>query len=393
MVDVAIIGAGASGLMCACMLKKDNTNIDVLLIEKNDRVGKKLSLTGNGKCNLGNINNDISNYNSDSNLIDFKEILESSEYLRYLKEFGIYIKKENNLLYPNSNQAIGVVKALERYFINKKGNIKYNYDVINIEKINDYYVINNDIKCKYLVVATGGLSYPKTGSTGSGYKLLKDYHDITKLYPSLVPLISDYKYLKDISGVRFDSRVYLKIDNNIIKEETGQVQFTDYGLSGICIFNLSRNIKKYLEDNKKVSISINLIDNLDDVKEYISKFNNYKIEDALSNIVNNKLANVICKELNIIGRKVSDVNMDIIVNKLQNFELNIIDTKGYEVSQVTKGGIKLNQCDKYLQSKKCKHLYIIGEVLDVDAKCGGYNLSWAFTSAVLASLSIIKSYI
>ena len=392
MIDVVIIGAGASGLMCACTIKKNNPNINVLLLEKNDKVGKKLNLTGNGRCNLGNINSDISNYNSSSNLSCFKEILENKTYLEYLKEIGIYIKEENNLLYPNSNQAIGVVKAFERYFINKDGNIKYNYEVKQVLKEDDYYVINNDIKCKYLVIATGGMSYPKTGSTGDGYKLLKDCYNVTKLYPSLVPLISDYKYIKDISGVRFDCKVSLKVDGEIIKEEEGQIQFTDYGLSGICTFNLSRNVKKYLEENKKVIISINLINNLDNIKEYISKFNDYKIEDALSNIINNKLANVVCKELNILGQKVSCVNIDNVIDKLQNFLFNIIDTKGYEVAQVTSGGITLDELDEYLELKKCKGLYIIGEVLDVDGKCGGYNLSWAFTSAILASISITNSY-
>ena len=387
MFDVVIIGAGASGLMCACTLKRIDKNINILLLEKNDKVGKKLALTGNGRCNLGNKNKDISNYNSSSNLDDFKELLEKGIYLDYLKEFGIYIKEENDFLYPNSNQALGVVKAFERYFINNSGNIKYNYEVNEIDK-EDYYIINNDIKCKYIVVATGGMSYPKTGSNGSGYKILKNYHSTTKLFPSLVPLESDYKYLKDIKGVRFDSKVSLYMDNTFIKSEFGQVQFTDYGLSGICVFNISRDVKEYLDCGKKVNVRIDLIEDIEDIYSYINKFDNYNIEDALSNIINNKLANVICKELCILGKKVKDVNINEVIYKLHNLNFNITGVKGYENAQVTKGGIVLNEFNNNLESKKCKGLYVIGEVLDVDSKCGGYNLTWAFTSAILSANSI-----
>ena len=386
MTDVIIIGAGASGLMCACTLKKNNKNINVLLLEKNDKVGKKLALTGNGRCNLGNVNKDISNYHSDSDLSGFKNTLETGIYLDYLKEFGIYIKEENGLLYPNSNQALGVVKALERYFINNDGIIKYGYNVNNIEKKDDYYLINNDLKCKNLIMATGGLSYPKTGSTGDGYKLLKDYHNVTKLSPSLVPLISNYKYLKDISGVRFDCKVNLLINDELIDSEKGQVQFTDYGVSGICIFNLSR----YIDNFNNVSISIDLIDELDDINEYISMFNNYKIEDALSNIINNKLAIAICKDLGISNKNVSEIDINNLINKLHNFKLNITGRKDYDSAQITKGGFILDDFNNNLESKKCKGLYVVGEALDVDAKCGGYNLSWAFTSALLASNYIIS---
>lgn len=392
MVDVVIVGAGASGLMCTCTLKKENPNINILLLEKNDKVGKKLSITGNGRCNLGNINKDISNYNSSSSLDDFKEVIEKGIYLDYLKEFGIYIKEDNGLLYPNSNQAIGVVKAFERYFLSKNVNIKYNYEVTSIKKENDYYVINNDIKCKYLVVATGGMSYPKTGSTGDGYKLLKDCHNTTKLHPSLVSLVSNYKYLKDLKGVRFHSKATLFVNGNNIISEEGQVQFTDYGISGICIFNLSRNVKEYIENDKNVFVSIDLLYNIqENIISYINKFEDYKIEDALSNIINNKISNTICKELNVLGKKVKDIDINKVIDKLHNFKLNIIDTKDYNNAQVTKGGLILDEFYSTLESKKCKNMYVIGELLDVDCKCGGYNLSWAFTSGMIVANSISKN--
>lgn len=378
MYDVVIIGAGAAGLVCACTLKKNNPNIKFLVLEKNDKVGKKLALTGNGRCNLGNSNRSVNNYHSSGNLDRFKEILESGMYLDYLKEFGVYIKEENNLLYPNSNQALGVVKAFERYI---EGSIKYNYDVKTIDK-DDYFIINNDIKCKYLVIATGGMSYQKTGSTGDGYKLLGKYHNVIDTKPVLVPLLSDYKYLKDISGVRFDCKV--KYND---KEEVGQVQFTDYGLSGICIFNLSRYIEKGIIT---LDLIYNLIDN--DLINFLNKFKYYKIEDALSNVINNKLAQVISKELNILGKKVCDVDLNVVINKLHNFKFDIIGRKDYDSAQITGGGLNINEFNTDLSSKNCENLYAVGEVLDIDGRCGGYNLTWAFTSAILAANSITKKF-
>ena len=378
MYDVVIIGAGAAGLMCACTLKKNNPNIKFLVLEKNDKVGKKLALTGNGRCNLGNANRSINNYHSSSNLDVFKKELESGMYLDYLKEFGVYVKEDNGLLYPNSNQAIGVVKAFERYI---EDNIKYNYDIKRIDK-EDCFIINNDIKCKYLVIATGGMSYPKTGSTGDGYKLLDKYHSTVNTKPVLVPLLSDYKYLKDISGVRFDCKVTYHDF-----EEVGQVQFTDYGLSGICIFNLSRYIEK---DIITLDLTYNIKDN--DLIDFLNKFKNYKIEDALSNVINNKLANVILKELNLLGKKVSDVDLNMVINKLHNFNFNITGHKDYASAQVTEGGLKLDEFNSDLSSRTCDDLYAVGEVLDVDGKCGGYNLAWAFTSAIIAASSISKKF-
>ena len=392
MIDVVILGAGASGLMCASVLKKYNNNLKVLLLEKNDKVGKKLAITGNGRCNLGNKDKSILNYNSTSSLDNFKNKLESKKYLDYLKEFGIYIKEENNLLYPNSNQAISVVKSFERYLISKNINIKYSYNVSKIEKENDIFIINDDIKCKNVIVATGGKTYEKTGSNGSGYDLLKKYHTISNIYPSLVPLISNYKYLKELKGVRVDACASLIVNNNIIDKEEGQIQFTEYGLSGICIFNLSRNVKRYINEKKKVYIIINLAPNIkkEDLIPYINSFSNYKIEDALSNIFNNKVSYVISKDLGILGKIVMDLNINNIVNKIYDFKFEIIDTKDFNNAQVTSGGVLISEFDNNLESLKCNGLYAIGEVLDVDGKCGGYNLAWAFTSALLAANSVIK---
>lgn len=410
MYDVIIIGAGASGVMCALALKEKNKKLKVLLLEKNDKIGKKLSITGNGHCNLGNINTAISNYNSSSNLdyfekklaikdFDFLNNLECSNnlenYYDYLRHFGVLLKKEKEGLYPYSMQAISVCKSFERYLNYLNIEVRYNFDVINVIKENEKFIINDELKCNKVVIATGGKSYSKTGSTGAGYSILKKFgHNITDLYPSLTYLKTDYKYIKDLQGVRANAVVNLSVDGYVEDREEGQVQFTKDALSGICIFNLSRNVGKYLKENKKINIIIDLVPNYNELEllDYIRTFSSYLVSDALSCVINNKIANVIVKELKLGSKKVKELNqneLESICFTLKNMNFNINGLGDFDTAQVTSGGVRLDEFTQNLESKKCKGLYALGEVLDVDGKCGGYNLSWAFTSAIVVAEGIV----
>ena len=398
MYDVIIVGAGASGTFCALSLKYNNPNLNVLLLEKNDKLGKKLLITGNGRCNIGNKNINISDYNSNSSLEYFKKIIEtgSDNYAYLLKTFGVFITNEENRLYPCSNQALTVCKSFERALINYGVEVKYNYDVNNINKVNDMFIINNSLKSKMVVIATGGKTYSKTGSTGMGYELLKSFgHNITNLYPSLTSLKTNFKYIKDLAGVRVNSKVSLYDSRCLVSEEKGQLQFTKDSLSGICIFNLSRYIGKLIDNKKELSVRVDFMpDNtFDELYDYIKSFYNYNLEDAISCILNNKLAMVIAKNIKLAGKKVSslsDSDLTIAVENIKNMKFDIIGTGDFENAQVTCGGVFLNEFTSDLESNKCKGLYAIGEVLDVDGKCGGYNLSWAFNSALIVSDIISK---
>ncbi len=411
MYDVTIIGAGASGVMCALALKENNRNLKVLLLEKNDKLGKKLSITGNGRCNLGNINTDISNFNSKSDLSNFKKNLEArnfeflnkldnlnnlESYYDYLIRFGVLLTKEKEYLYPYSMQALSVCKSFERCLNHLNVEIKYNYDVSKVSKKADVFTINDDIKSKVIVIATGGKTYPKTGSTGFGYDILKSFgHTITKLYPSLTHLKTDYKYIKDLQGVRVNVKASLCVSEKIETKENGQVQFTSDSLSGICIFNLSRNVKKYLNENKTVKIIMDLVPDYSNIElqNYIKGFSSYKLQDALSCIINNKLAVALAKELKFSNKLVKQLTkneLEGVCLALKNMRFNITGSGDFNTAQVTSGGALLDEFTKGLESTKCKELYAIGEVLDVDGKCGGYNLSWAFTSAIIAANDILK---
>ncbi len=411
MYDVIIIGAGASGCFCALNLKYNNPNLKILLLEKNNKIGKKLLITGNGRCNLGNINNDLSNYNSNSSLERFKNILEidnydflnvldntddNENYFEILNKFGILTRKEEDRIYPYSMQALSVCKSFERALEYYNVNIKYDYDVLKIVKNDDLFIINDELKSKKVVIATGGKTYHKTGSTGSGYEILKRFgHGITDLYPSLTSLKTNYKYIKDLAGVRAEAIVSLSVDGWITESEEGQVQFTKDSLSGISIFNLSRNVAKYLKEQKNVKIIINLVSQYSELEleNYLKSFSGYTSEDALSCIINNKLAIAVAKELKVYGKKIkmlSQNELEALSFNLHNMYFDIENTGDFEMAQVTSGGANLEEFTDNLESKKCKGLYATGEILDVDGKCGGYNLSWAFNSALIVSYGILN---
>lgn len=399
MYDVIIVGAGASGCFLALTLKYKNPNLRVLLLEKNDKLGKKILITGNGRCNIGNKNIKVDDYSSNSSLDNLKTLIESGSdnYTSLLKEFGVLVTNEEDRLYPYSNQALTVCKSFERALLNYDVEVMYNYDVNTIKKENDTFIINNRKRSKMVVIATGGKTYPKTGSTGKGYELLKSFgHSITKLYPSLTSFKTNYKYIKDLAGVRVNAKVSLYDNDDLITEENGQLQFTKDSLSGICVFNLSRYACK-MPNHKNLFIKVDYAPDkkADELYNYIKLFSNYTIEEAISCMLNNKLAKVISKDLKLEGKKVTNLKDDDltkVVNIIKNMTFKVTSTGDFDVSQVTSGGASLEEFTDNLESKKCKGLYAVGEVLDVDGKCGGYNLSWAFNSTLLVANDILKMF-
>ncbi len=390
MKKVVIIGAGASGMFFALNINTDK--YDVTILEKNKIAGKKLLMTGNGKCNFWNEDMTIKHFHSNENLDSIISDDLIREIPKIFDKLSIEKKNKNGYYYPFTNKASTIKDTFLEEIENKNIKIRYNYDVLNIEKTSDGYLINNEIKADILVIATGGLTYPKTGSNGEGINILQKLgHDVIQPLPSLVQLISTKKeYLKAWHGIREDAKVSLYINDKLIKEESGELQLTDYGISGICVFNISRDASIALYEKKKVEVKIDFMPFCNDVVKYLKEKNTkLSILSMLKRIINETLAKIILDEshikYNVLVKNLSDNELERLEKNIKEFNLEIINTKSFDNAQVTRGGISLKDVNSKFESKKCKNLYIIGEALDVDGDCGGYNLAFAFMSAYKAS--------
>lgn len=381
---IIIIGSGASGLAAGISLLR--CGYDVTILERNNISGKKLLLTGAGRCNFFNSNQNIVHYHSNDKDILAKIITSDNIHLveDFITSLGIIPKVKDGYYYPFANQAYNMKELLERTYLDLGGKIKYNYLVEKIEKKNSLFLINDTISCDKLILATGSKAYKMTGSDGIGYKLAKKFnHHIVKVLPSLTSLITREK--TNLKGVRVDAKVTLYEDGVKVREELGQVQFTDYGLSGICIFNLSYYAVKGLNKNKKEVITIDLMPFMDKVS-----FKNKKVYDLLLGFLPNKMIDYILKTLDISKdvyyEDLSNDKKQELTKILKAMEFNITSYKEFDFSQVCSGGVSLREINPLtMESIFVKNLYIIGELLDVNGDCGGYNLTFAFLSGILTS--------
>lgn len=381
---IIIIGSGASGLAAGISLLR--CGYDVTILERNNISGKKLLLTGAGRCNFFNSDQNIVHYHSSDKDILAKIITSDNIHLveDFITSLGIIPKVKDGYYYPFANQAYNMKELLERTYLDLGGKIKYNYLVEKIEKKNSLFLINDTISCDKLILATGSKAYKMTGSDGIGYQLAKKFnHHIVKVLPSLTSLITREKI--NLKGVRVDAKVTLYEDGVKVREELGQVQFTDYGLSGICIFNLSYYAVKGLNKNKKEVITIDLMPFMDKVS-----FKNKKVYDLLLGFLPNKMIDYILKTLDISKdvyyEDLSNDKKQELTKILKEMEFNITSYKEFDFSQVCSGGVSLREINPLtMESIFVKNLYIIGELLDVNGDCGGYNLTFAFLTGILTS--------
>ena len=397
MSKVIVIGGGASGLVAAIYAARANNEVTIL--ERNSTCGKKILVTGNGRCNYFNSDQNISHYHTNSN-VDLSFILNeesNQENLNFFESIGILPKIKNGYYYPLSNQAITVLNALNIEAEKQHIEIKNNILVTDILKEDNKFIIITDYEnyeCDKVILATGSCAAPKTGSDGFGYNLLeKNGHTIIKPLPALVQLISNDKTTKLWDGVRSDAKVAIYVDDVLKKEESGEILLTDYGISGICTFNLSSIAARSLENNNKVNLKINFLPSIDLNLEWFNKFNdnvpNRTISELLDCLLNYKLVNAILKKLNINNNSCweelsSEIKLSLI-NTLASYELEINGTNSFDKAQVCSGGISLEEINlETMESKLIPNLFITGELLDVDGDCGGYNLNWAWTTGKLA---------
>lgn len=403
MEKVVIVGGGISGIIAAIKAKNNN---EVIILERNNTCGKKILVTGNGKCNYTNSNQDLSNYHSSNPELIEKIINESNlnEMHDMLKNFGIIPKIKNGYYYPYSNQAVTFKNALLQELENKDIIVKTDTYVTNIEYLENKFIIETNkekIIADKVVLATGGSASPKLGSDGNGYLLLKKLnHSIIEPLPALVGLKTK-ENISLISGCRNDVKLKLYENNKFIKEEIGEIQFNDNGISGICTMQLSSIIARGLYDNKKEVIFINFVPTIGNTKEEILNFINNQdkivlnrnISELLDNMLNYKITNYLLKKLkldsNLKWSNLNQIEKENIVDNLINFKLEIIDTNSFINAQTTSGGVPLVELDlKTMESLKIKNLYIIGELVDVDGVCGGYNITFALITGLIAGKNI-----
>lgn len=406
--DLIVVGGGASGLMAAVVAK--DFGLDVAIVEGTDRIGKKILVTGNGRCNISNKNiaYPYENFHSDNNNF-FQDALskfsvEDTENM--FLSLGLPLTElENGKLYPKSLQASSVIDIFRMAIDDKNIPLYNNCQINSITKKKNFILSSNNAEynnfsCNKLILSCGGKSAAKTGSDGSGYKLSKSLgHSIKTPLPGIVQLKLDYPFLKALSGIKFDGSASILINDELMRTETGEILFTDYGISGPPILQLSSYASKALSENSKVTIRLDMfpyesneaVENF--LSSHISIFNHREISSALIGVINKKLIPTILKDVGIKDIHLPCSNVDWkyinkLIAKFKKWDFNCTGTNGFPNAQVTVGGIDTREINSLtLESKLVKNLYICGEVMDVHGDCGGFNLQWAWSSGYLAAKS------
>lgn len=409
MEDVIIIGAGASGLACGIELGK--RNILCLVLEGKEKAGKKIYASGNGKCNLGNRNVSSNNYHSIEPLAkeQLAQIISDKTDVsveRFFNGIGILLTERNGYLYPHSEQAGSVVHAMEQALVGLGGRIQCDayVNAVTWKKEKQVFQVQTperNYQCKRLVLATGGMASPQHGSDGSGYRLAKSLgHSVTPCFPSLCGIRVSEQGFQKLQGVRAKGCVTIYIANKPIASEQGELQFTQYGLSGIAVFNVSRYVGIALAGHEPVSVQLDLCTGYSEEELLQHLFSlqtacEYQtIGFVLAGIIPEKLSLYFLKKLGISqeatlkGMKRKELHQ--LVHILKNYRVTISGINNMEQAQVTVGGIPLKEINPdTMESNIQKSFYLTGEVLDADGCCGGYNLMWAWETGRRAGQKIV----
>lgn len=392
--DVAVLGGGMSGLVSAIEVKRNYPEKSVVIFERLEKVGKKILATGNGRCNLDNLTATAEDYNSPDFVSFALRKFSPQSNLDFWKSLGLFtVSDSEGRVYPRSNSAASVLDALR--FETEKLGIEIIFEkIVSLKKEKLFRI--NDHESESVIAACGGCSSPSQGSDGSGFEIMKKLgHKITSLSPSLVQITTDTRYVKQLKGVRVKGALTLENSGKKIGFSEGEILFADYGLSGIASMDLSRFLAK-IRDKENTEIYLDMITEMTE-KEIVSYLSERQkqnplldSENLLTGLLPKAVGKVIMKKCNIFpGEAIENLHkkdFENIAKNLKAFEFKVTGTKGYDFSQVTSGGVELTEVDeKTLMSKKVKGLYLCGEILDVDSRCGGFNLHWAVSSARLAA--------
>lgn len=411
MKKVAIIGGGASGLFTAICLKKASKDLDVVVLERLERVGKKILSTGNGKCNFSNIHVSPDKYSDPYFVSLFLDELTPTKLCDMLSELGLMYRVDSEgRIYPYSETANSFLDVLRNTIKSMQITEKCNFEVNKIHYKDNKFIIENTrkqtVEADYVVLATGGKASPVLGSNGSGYTLLKPWKvKITDTIPGLVGIKVEKDEITGLSGIRYKAKVSLvdKKAKQKVYEESGEVQFKDDGVSGIVIMQMASMIARsnIVKSHSNYYLELDLLPDLTD-DELINKlmmrkktYKGFETMDYFSGIFPKVLGLLLLKKAKIdLSKHVEDITNKEIVKLssiIKSFVLTYKETYGFDRAQVTIGGIDLGEIHKgNLSIKKIPHMYACGEVMDIDGECGGYNMHWAFTSGYIVAKNIIK---
>ena len=395
---IGIIGGGASG-MAAALAAAENPAVQVILMERHARVGRKLGATGNGRCNLTNLHAAEGGYHGDEAAFADHAISQfpPEKTLNWFSSLGLFtVAEDSGRVYPYSDQANSVVDVL-RFALEKENiTVKLGFEAEKVKKTSAGFRIESKeetVECHKLIIACGGLAGTKLGGTMSGYKFLRGLgHKCTKLRPTLVQLKSGWGGCVSLKGVRCNCHAAIFHNGRLHSESRGELQFTEYGISGPVIFEISRDA---CQDKGDWTCRLDFLPEIseDVLKTELlrRKQTNLPASELLTGILHNRLGRVLSQSAGISQSRqvsqLSDYDLQQAVLAVKEFEIGLTEPMGMDSAQVTAGGILTKEFDnKTMESRLVPGLYACGEVLDIDGDCGGYNLQWAWSSGRLAGL-------
>lgn len=406
---IAVIGGGAAGMAAA--IHSARMGAQVTIYERNDRVGKKILSTGNGKCNFSNERMDADCYRGGG--VSLVDKIYGTFGVKETKEFfaglGMRIKDRDGYLYPASGQASTVLDVLRYELERLTVRIHTNRQVVDIVAGQDGLTVktNEHEKEKYdaVILACGGKAAPKTGSDGQGFVLAKKLgHCIVPSVPALVALRCSEEFYKRVAGVRCDAKLTLCIDGKPVCSDRGEMQWTDYGISGIPVFQLSRDAAYALQAQKRVTVVIDLMPELSQEQgdstdnrfwsDRLKQQGGQTMEQFVTGLVNKKIGLLLLK---LAGIKESEKAEDVsptrqkeLTKLFRSFIVTVKGTNSFDQAQVCAGGVDCEEVTDTLESRIVPGIYFAGEILDVDGICGGYNLQWAWSSGMMAGQAAVQ---
>lgn len=413
--DCIIIGGGAAGLYCASRLVRSfYSGTKILIIEAGPRVGRKLALTGSGRCNLTNTDIDVSKYNSDDpdrigELLSRYGCTETLDF--YENVLGVVLEKKGSLVYPSTYKSSTVIDALRFYLEDNKIDTEFKERVVSLTQAGSDFEIKTEsgrgFTARNVVVATGGITYPSTGSTGDAVNLLEELTDkdsFVPYKPALTSLSSDISGIKGLAGIRCRGDVkIIDAKGNARDRSEGEILFTkEGGISGICVMDVSDTVVRLMDEGESdIKAVLNLTGKTaGEILQMIyirrQMYAHRVCSDALSGMLLRNITDFAMKQMGLkcdkmTLRELNDKQIVELSNLLCAFPVPVTGYGDVDKAQVSSGGLKLSILDDHMQLKSVPGLYVVGEAVNVNGICGGYNLQWAWTSAALAAEGISQN--